>query len=75
MTLKPAKPDRDVTFPVSFHGDRHWGVRVGEVDLPCYFAKLIEAQTHLSIMIYRRQHGGAMPTDLERFAAAQRRAP
>lgn len=73
MSSKPAKPARDVTFPVQFHGDRHWGVRLGDAELPGYFAKSVEAHVHLAVMIYRRQHDGALPADLERFAAAQRR--
>ncbi len=68
-----AKPEPDVAFPVMFHGDRHWGVRLGTEALPGYFAKMVEAQVHLKVMIYRRQHGGALPEHLEQFVAAARR--
>ena len=67
------KPERDVTFPVTFHGERHYGVRLGTEELPMYFTKRGDAQSHLEIMIYRRQHGGAMPADLAGFAAARQK--
>ncbi len=68
-----AKPERDVTFPVIFHGDRHYGVRLGAEDLPMYFTRRTEANAHLEVMIYRRQHGGAMPADLAGFAATRQK--